>query len=155
MKYSKKKVTIIIRGKVKTYNADAQGNVQLVRQERTKDVFGDVVRHIELFSYSRTGVHDFFPYKDFKHFVETTKPWLPKTARKPQPKLQGIDHAKYPSDLWYHVLRQLIKKYNFDIDAEHLDIGRPSLGLYPTNKMVMTAKEDREKMKSVIQVEDI
>jgi alpha-N-acetylglucosamine transferase len=40
----------------------------------------------------------------------------------------------------------LIKKYNFDIDAEHLDIGRPSLGLYPTNKMVMTAKEDREKM---------
>lgn len=82
------------------------------------------------------GVHTYFPHKDFKHFVESTKPWLKRTATNPPPDIKDISDAKFPNQLWFHVLRKLVKKFKYDIDPEHLQIGRPSLGLFPHKNML-------------------
>lgn len=146
VKYVKKKVTIIRSNYVKTYNQDESGNVQLIRQQSGDDVFSDVVRYGKMTFYMHNGVHNVFPYKDYKHFVEATKPWLKRTAKNPPQDVPTLDDAKFPNQLWFHVLRKLRKEYGFDVDPNNLNMDRAKLGHQPHPNMVDGAKIARQNM---------
>jgi hypothetical protein len=128
---------------VKTWKADENGIVKMVREE--KDIFGDVKFYGTFTAYMANGQGKTVPYRDFRHFVESTKPWLKRTAKNPPPIVEDFRNVTFPSQLWYHTLRELNKEHNLGIDTEHLTMKRPSLGLTPTHNMVMLTNEARRK----------
>jgi alpha-N-acetylglucosamine transferase len=143
-KYVKKKVSIVIgRDSVQMWNADENDNAKMVRKQKQSDIFGDVQKYGKVSSNEMRA----FPYTDFKHFTSRTKPWLKKVAKNPPPKYEDINFITKPLHLWYHVLRELNNEHNLGIDTEHLSFRQPSLGLFPTNSMVMLANNAREKQR--------
>ena len=146
VKYVKKKVTIIRGHIIFTHYTDGSedGALKVTPAIPNEDVFGDVKSEGGIRVYMNNGMHAFSPYKDFKHFVESTKPWLKKIASNPPEDVEKASLAGYPYQLWFHVLRKLTKEHNLDIDPEHLDFGKPPLGFFPTNSMVRDVKDNRE-----------
>ena len=140
-------MTIIRGDRIFTHYTDGSkdGALKVTPEIPSQDVFGDVESKGAIKLYLHSGLHEVSPYKDFKHFVESTKPWLKRIAANPPEDVERASLAGFPNQLWFHVLRKLTREYNLDIDPEHLDFGRPPLGLFPTNEMVMNTKTAREK----------
>ena len=69
-------------------------------------------------------------------------------AQNPTPEFESMDAASNTKDLWYYVLRQVSKDHDLGIDITKIDVGRPSLGLFPTNNMVLQSNEARTKKES-------
>jgi alpha-N-acetylglucosamine transferase len=144
MKYVKKNVTLIRGNGVKTWKADGNGNVKMIREQKGTDIFGDVTRHGTVYQHLQSGMDNTVPYRDFKHFTQLAKPWLKGTAKKPPPIVENIKDVRYPVQLWYHILRQLNSEHNFGINTEHLSLKLPSLGLTPTHNMVMMTNDAKK-----------
>lgn len=84
------------------------------------------------------------PYADFEHFVTTNKPWL--IGHTIPEDIENMDEAASTKILWFHILRKLNKEYDLGIDIKDMKLGRPVLGLFPTNEQVMMTKEAKEKL---------
>jgi hypothetical protein len=50
-------------------------------------------------------------------------------------------NATSPHQLWFHILRKLSRQLNMSLDVEHLNLGRPSLGRFPTLSHMMVPKK--------------
>jgi lipopolysaccharide biosynthesis glycosyltransferase len=144
-KYVKKNVTIINGKKVTTWKENENGNVQLIREESTEEMFQNVTSVGEVtpnhrFAYLSNFVR---PYKDFHHFVQNLKPWLDKTiAHNPN---AHIDKPRNQNDLWFNTLRKIEADHHLGINTTNVWNGKPTLGSFPAKSMVMWAKESREK----------
>lgn len=146
-KYVKKCVTILLGERVVTYKADENGNILVVRNETSKNVFNNVhFPKTKLRIRNANKMNHVVPYNTFVHFVEATKPWFDRHAKNPPKDIDSIEDATSTKQLWYHVLRKVNEKYNLNIDAENLSIGRPLLGLFPTNQQVMLANNARSQL---------
>lgn len=132
-KYHKKKVSIIIKDKIQKWGSNEKGDSVMVSEIFSKNIFGKPKKFILSPGNHHKGDH---PYCDFEHFVQTFKPWLPMQARNPPDDVKNIDDSENTKVLWYHLLRKLNKELELGINVENLKIGRPSLGLFPTNEMV-------------------
>ncbi len=146
-KYVKKQVTIIKGRTVKTFRADVNGDVQIVKNEPYKHVFGDIDVPLGKLNMMSHGMKNVVPYRGFIHFTENHKPWFSKVSRNPPSDVRYMEEAESGVQLWYHVLRKIIKMHKVKINADKISIARPILGLYPTNAMVMWTKQAREKLK--------
>jgi lipopolysaccharide biosynthesis glycosyltransferase len=145
-KYFKKKVSMINRDIIKTWKEGENGQVEMVREEKTIDVFGNQTHEG---AYVKPRHRDFnlsnflVPYKDFHHFVQKRKPWLDKKiATSPN------RHVKTPRNeyqLWFNTLRKIEAEYHLGINTKNVYHGRPTLGTTPANSMIMDVKNNNEK----------
>ena len=76
------------------------------------------------------------------------KPWLARHAKNPPADVAKMEDAKNTKELWYHVLRKVIKDHDLGIDVNRINVGKPTLGMFPTNAMVMQSNEARSEEKS-------
>ena len=123
---------------MKTWKANDDGKVELVRDESGAQIFGHIekksdVRPIHRGPYK---VIKFIPFRDFHHFREFYKPWVAQKKHK-------VDHG--PHELWFDVLREINERYNFGIDMDNIGFKKPSLGLFPTFNEVEKMKAMHEK----------
>ena len=134
----------MIKGtRVKTFNADAKGSIQLIRDVPGDEVFKDYPKtfHVRPSHHSRPRykLTTTPPYRDFHHFKEHFKPWVSQQSYKK-------DHG--PHELWYEVLEDINKRYGFGIDVKNIGFKKPNLGLFPTFNMVEDMKKLQEKASS-------
>ena len=150
-KYVKQKVSIIARETVQTWRTNEDdGQVQMIKERPNDEVFG----HVPPNEYSIKPVHStgdkkiltLVPYRDFHHSKGKYKPWLYLHAHNPPKDVKDISEIKGgPIQLWYYMLRKINREYGFGIDTEHLTMKRPTLGIFPTNAMVMEVQEEKSK----------
>ena len=136
-KYVKKRVTIVVGNSVKSYRADENGEVHLLRNQSGPELFKNITKICNVRPIHRSNggkLPSIVPYRDFHHFRESYKPWIKKNK-----------HDRGPEKLWFSVLRELNEKYEFGIDVENIGFRKPSLGLFPTHNMVHQTKLVRER----------
>lgn len=132
---------------METWLGNDNGEVVKTREESSKDVFAEEVKQgIGLvvprsrMSYIKVAL----PYRDFHHFIQKTKPWLNKeVAQKP---IENVEYPKTPLELWCNTLVRIDSQYGLNINLKNIWNGRPSLGTFPTFKMVANAKAEKEMM---------
>ena len=140
-KYVQKKVTIVNFDKVKTYRADEDGTVKLVREENGEDLFKNIIKpcNVDAIHRGTRGAAFRVPYRDFHHFREFYKPWV---ALKPERR------DRKPHELWFQVLRDTNERYEFGIDVDNIGFVKPNLGMFPTHNMVHETMLKREGKRS-------
>lgn len=130
-KYYKKNVSIIIRDKVQRWSTNDHGDAILVSEANLNEIFGLTRpnRHTIVPTNHDSWNH---PYCDFEHFTTINKPWLQNQISKYHTieHVDSVEGAHSPKQLWYHVLRLLIKEYELRIEIDKLKIPQPSLGLF-------------------------
>lgn len=141
-KYMKQKLTIVNGNKVQTWGSDESGKLKMISERLEPEVFGGIERHCTISPRHHSHVSGLSPFKisqvtpymDFHHFKGKLKPWLKNSNR-----FQNVVLLK----LWFQVLKSLNEKYGYKIYLDKVKFGKPNLGLFPTNEMVLKAKMGR------------
>lgn len=139
VKYEKKRVSIVVKDLVETWRDDtcAEGGTSPCKTKETlsNEIFGGVPK-----TPRRPNPRNHFthvrPYSDFEHFKSTSKPWLRHSKQAPDD-VNSLEEATDCYEFWFHVLRRVSDRYGLNIDVDNLSVGRPTLGIYPTNEQVM------------------
>lgn len=144
-KYVKKRVTIANGPRVKTWKANDEGNIELVRDVPGEEIFGHIEKTLKVKAIHRAtfNLHTHVPYRDFHHFKEYFKPWVASKAYR-------VDHG--PHELWFDVLKELNERHSFGIDIDNIGFKKPNLGLFPTFNDVEAMKLKHENNTATIQV---
>ena len=127
----KKRLTIIIGSRIKTWIADENGSPSLLYDVDASEVFVNITKasNVTAIHRSRANVRDCLPYRDFHHFKQLHKPWIVANENR-------IDHG--PHEFWLSKLYEMDNMYGFQI--ENIIFEKPSLGIYPTLKMIEDVK---------------
>ena len=123
-----------------------QDEVEKVREESSQEIFVDEIKNrnsgfIEG-KHRIRGIWKVLPYRDFHHFVGSSKPWINKVVAKDP--LKQVDQPKTPNELWFTILRKIDDEYELGINMTNIFYGLPSLGTFPTFNMVQVAKDMKE-----------
>eukprot|EP00568_Trieres_chinensis_P013749 CAMPEP_0183295582 /NCGR_PEP_ID=MMETSP0160_2-20130417/3489_1 /TAXON_ID=2839 ORGANISM="Odontella Sinensis, Strain Grunow 1884" /NCGR_SAMPLE_ID=MMETSP0160_2 /ASSEMBLY_ACC=CAM_ASM_000250 /LENGTH=423 /DNA_ID=CAMNT_0025457089 /DNA_START=174 /DNA_END=1445 /DNA_ORIENTATION=- len=133
-KYVKRSVSIIVDDEVQNWGPAEKDDAQIVRLEsKMKDVLNEKsCSQRDQFNRGRMLLNA--PYRDFVHFVSTTKPWLGAKASNVPGDVANISEAQNATQLWFYGLRRQIAEHKLSdrINIYDLRVGRPPLGLYPT-----------------------
>ena len=127
----KKRLTIIIGSRIKTWIADENGSPSLPYDVDATKVFVNITKasNVTAIHRSRANLRNCLPYQDFHHFKQLHKPWF---ATNEQSIIRG------PHEFWLSKLHEMDKVYGFQI--EKVISKQPSQGIFPTLKMIDDVK---------------
>lgn len=134
---------MILAKTLNTWKENEKGEVELVREENTIDIFGNAWNTSSIIkaNHRNRDITHVPPYKDFHHFVQRTKPWLNREIS--QNPYGHVDIPKSPYELWFNTLRKIEAEYKFGINTTNVWNGKPTLGTFPANSMVQQSKDNK------------
>jgi hypothetical protein len=157
-KYYKKSVSLIIGADIENWSSqNHDGDEVVLEQEIKNDILqshgcvaqqdandGRYAHNARYKKYVPDRYNMYVPYRDFRHFTGSQKPWL---IAPDMLYLKKFEDVRSAEQYWYFLFQQIIEHLNMDVDLETLDIPRNAFGGFPTHNMVRDTFNAKLKLK--------